>query len=309
MKISIIIPVYQVEKYIGACLDSVLAQTFNDLEIICIHDAGGDASPEIVKAYAEKDARIRFYENEQNMGLASVRNRGMDLARGKYLYFLDSDDMIRPDALEELYRRAEAEQLDVQIFGAEFIYETRALEEKFHTNHAQFKQEYPKVTDGRSLYVKWMDIWDWMPSQPRFFYRRDFLQKNTIRFVDGMLHEDETFAFDVLMHADRIRVTNDEFFIRRFREDSIMSSIPRMKNVEGCIEILKHVSEYPVKDEALLRSIRFYMSKIFRDAARKYRLVMTEAAEEQRNLSEETIVDPVRMAIYHLIEMNAMWGE
>jgi hypothetical protein len=94
------------------------------------------------------------------------------------------------------------------------------------------------------LYKIWMKLWDWMPSQPRYFYRRRFLIDNGIKFIDGMLHEDETFAFDVLMRAERMRVIKKEYFIRRFRASSIMSSTPTMKNVEGCIRVLEKIDTF-----------------------------------------------------------------
>ncbi|MCC8067714.1 MAG: glycosyltransferase [Clostridiales bacterium] len=283
MKVSVVIPVYNVEPYIKECLDSVRQQSLGDLEIICIHDAGTDGSWELVKEAASSDPRFRLFENERNMGLAATRNRGLQVARAPYVYFLDSDDKIRPDALETLYGRAIRERLDVQIFGASFIYESSALREKFHSNPAHFKREYPEILSGREVFVRWMEYWDWMPSQPRYFYSREFLEQNQIRYTEGMLHEDETFAFDVLMHADSVRVSSEEFFIRRFRADSIMTGRPTMKNVEGCAQILAHVSAmHPFFDgnPELEKAVRYYLYKIFRDACGKYRTAVQTAEQE-----------------------------
>lgn len=317
MKVSVIIPVYQVEPYVEDCLKSVLGQTLQDLEIICIHDAGQDQSWDVVKAVTAGDSRVRLFENERNMGLAAVRNRGLALAGGKYVYFLDSDDMITPDAMEMLYERAERERLDVQVFGASFLYESRELEEKFRSNPAGFKREYPRVMDGRELLIAWMEAWDWLPSQPRYFYRRSFLEDNRIRYIEGMLHEDETFAFDVLMKASRVRVSNDKFFIRRFRPDSIMTGVPTMKSIEGCITILEHtasVQSLYAEDPALNRAVKFYMYKIFCDAARKYEAAagaMKETGREtiSQMVPETMLTDSGKMAIYHLIEAFGMWRE
>lgn len=315
MKVSVIIPVYNVEPYIKECLYSVLVQTLKDLEVICIHDAGHDGSWEIVKTVAAADPRIRTYENEQNIGLAATRNRGLRLARGRYVYFLDSDDMIMPDALAALYERAEGEQLEVQIFGASFLYETKELEEKFHNNPAVFKREYPNVMGGRELFAAWMDPWDWQPSQPRYFYRRDFLERCNICYTEGMLHEDEEFAFDVLMHAQRVRVTSERFFIRRFREDSIMTSLPTAWNVEACVKILMHVAgmqEIYKDDEALNKAVKFYMYKIFNDACRKYRAAAfgrgTEGGSTMIQSMLQETEDEAAMAICHLVEAMALNG-
>lgn len=276
MKVSVVIPVYNVELYVEDCLRSVMDQTLQDIEIICVEDAGQDNSIDIIRRLMEEDSRISLFVNDKNMGLASTRNRGLGLAKGKYVYFLDSDDMIRPTALKELFDRAEAENLDTCIFSADFIFEDESLKEKFGTNPAKYKGEYPDVMKGKDLYIAWMKVWDWMPSQPRYFYRRDFLMEKGIRYIDGMLHEDETFAFDVLMKADRVRVIDEAYFIRRFRPSSIMSSGPTMKNVEACIRILKHVTDYEreevrtEKNPLLIEAIEFYKGKIAADVARKY---------------------------------------
>ena len=248
MKVSVVIPVYNVEPYLEDCLRSVMGQTLRDIEIICVEDAGQDNSKDIIRRLMEEDSRISLFVNERNVGLAATRNRGLSHATGKYVYFLDSDDMIRPETLLELYERAEEEALDACIFSADFIFEDEALRDKFGSNPAKYKGEYPEVMKGKDLYKAWMKVWDWMPSQPRYFYRRDFLVQNNIRYIDGMLHEDETFAFDVLMNAERVRVIDTAYFIRRFRAASIMSSGPTIRNVISCIEILKHVTDYEVAD-------------------------------------------------------------
>ena len=273
MKVSVIIPVYNVEPYVEACIKSVQAQSLENFEIICIEDAGQDGSKQIIEGLMREDPRISLYINEKNIGLAATRNRGLDLAKGRYVYFLDSDDMIRSDALESLYKKAEEEGLDACIFSADFLFEDAELEKKFGTNPAKYRGTYPEVMSGKDLYKAWMQVWDWMPSQPRYFYRRRFLEENGIRFIDGMLHEDETFAFDVLMHADRVRILDEAYFIRRFRAGSIMSGAQSMKNVISCIEILRHVSEYETEDEQLAEAIDFYKRKLLADTVKKYRTV------------------------------------
>ena len=176
MKVSVVIPVYNVEKYIEDCLRSVINQTYTDLEIICIEDAGNDGSGDIVKQFMASDSRIKLVENEANMGLAAVRNRGLEMAEGKYVYFLDSDDMIKENAIEELCSLSEAENLDACIFAAEFIYDDVNIDEMQKKDRSIYKRIYPDVMEGRELFKVWMKVWDWMPSQPRYFYRREFLE-------------------------------------------------------------------------------------------------------------------------------------
>ena len=113
MKVSIIIPVYNSERYLGECLDSVLNQTLKDIQIICVNDASTDHSEAILEEYARKDSRIVLLNNKQNGGLSYTRNHGMKVAEGEYIYFLDSDDSIVPEAMEELY--AKAKKLDTDV--------------------------------------------------------------------------------------------------------------------------------------------------------------------------------------------------
>lgn len=110
-----------VENYLGACLDSIVNQTFKDIEIICINDGSKDNSLEILKSYAKKDDRFTVI-NQENGGHAVATNRGMDLATGKYLYLMDSDDVLEdPEALEKTYKVAEEKQVDFVLFQAKII--------------------------------------------------------------------------------------------------------------------------------------------------------------------------------------------
>ena len=116
--ISVIIPVFNVEEYLEECISSILRQTLTDIEIICIDDGSTDSSPDILKKYAEQDRRITVY-SQDNCGLSAARNLGMRAARGRYTYFIDSDDWLERDALRDLYTRAEKDQLDLLLFDAD----------------------------------------------------------------------------------------------------------------------------------------------------------------------------------------------
>lgn len=113
--ISIIIPVYNVEKYIGRCLDSILNQTFQDFEIIAVDDCGSDSSIEIVKEYVSKDARVRLIQQEKNMGPMVARQVGYNQASGDYIFFCDSDDTLPKDSLQVLYNAAVESNADIVI--------------------------------------------------------------------------------------------------------------------------------------------------------------------------------------------------
>lgn len=111
-KISVIIPVYNAEKYLEKCLDSILQQTFREIEVICVDDGSQDASKQILRRYASQDARVIVVE-QKNMYAGVARNRGMELAKGKYLIFLDADDFFHPDMLRRAYACSEQYRADI----------------------------------------------------------------------------------------------------------------------------------------------------------------------------------------------------
>ena len=121
-KISIIVPIYKIERYLRQCIDSILAQTFTDYELLLIDDGSPDGCPAICDEYAEKDARIRVF-HKQNGGVTSARNKGLDNAKGNWIIYIDGDDWIEPTYVEELYNAAINNEADIAICGFRFVYE------------------------------------------------------------------------------------------------------------------------------------------------------------------------------------------
>ncbi len=128
-KVSVIIPVYNVEPYLKQCMDSVVGQTLKDIEIICVDDGSTDGSLDILKEYATEDSRIQIIE-QKNAGAGAARNNGMRHATGKYLSFLDSDDFFEPRMLEKAYDLAEKDQADFVAYKSD----------QYHTEKKQFQQ-------------------------------------------------------------------------------------------------------------------------------------------------------------------------
>ena len=191
IKVSVVIPVYKVEKFLPSCLDSVLSQTLRDIEVICIDDASPDRCPEMLDEYAAKDARIRVLHLPENHQQGYGRNRGLEMARGKYIYFLDSDDMIAPEALEELYAAAEKDQLDCIYFDSQVIFDNKELEIKNATYVAGRKGQYEnRVYSGRELFELFREQNDWNCYVQRAFWRRNCLWENKVFFPEHTEHED-----------------------------------------------------------------------------------------------------------------------
>ena len=120
-KVSVIIPVYNTEKYLRECLDSVVNQTLKETEIICVDDGSTDESSEILKRFAEKDHRVQVYRTE-NRGAGAARNEGLKHAKGEYCSFLDADDLFEREMLSRAWEKAEAEQLDLVVFASDNFY-------------------------------------------------------------------------------------------------------------------------------------------------------------------------------------------
>ena len=233
-KVSVVIPVYKVEKYLPACLDSVLSQSLQDIEVICIDDASPDRCPEMLDEYAGRDARVRVLHLPENHQQGYGRNRGTEMAKGKYVYFLDSDDMITREALEELYNLAERDQLDCIYFDSQVIYENKELEKKNVTYTTGRRGKYEnRVYSGRELYELFIEQNDWNCYVQRTFWRREFLLDNEVFSPEHTEHEDEFFSFKGTLLAQRVRYIAKDYFIRRYRDDSVMTRPPHPKDFHG----------------------------------------------------------------------------
>ena len=235
VKVSVIIPVYKVEAYLPACMDSVLGQTLRDIEVICIDDASPDNCPAILDAYAAKDPRVKVIHLPENHQQGYARNRGIETAEGKYLYFLDSDDMITPDALEKLSACADRDELDSIFFDSEAIFESEELRKKNAAGYQGRRQGLyeDKVYTGRELYDAFIWQREWNCYVQREFWRREFILENDVRFPEATEHEDEFFPFKGVLLAKRVRYMPEAFFLRRYRENSVMTRAPHPKDFHG----------------------------------------------------------------------------
>ena len=234
IKVSIVIPVYKVEKYLPACLDSVLSQSLQDIEVICIDDASPDRCPEILDKYAERDARVRVLHLPKNHQQGYGRNRGLEMARGKYVYFLDSDDMITPEAIEELYVLAEKNRLDGIYFDSQVIFDSEELKKMNDTYPARRHGRYEdRIYSGSELLELFIEQGDWNCYVQRAFWRKNFLLDNKVFSPEHTEHEDEFFSFKAALLAKRVRYVPKDYFIRRYRENSVMTRSAHPKDFHG----------------------------------------------------------------------------
>ena len=218
MLFSIIIPVYNVEKYIQACLDSVLDQTCPDWEAICVNDGSTDGSAAILRVYAAKDNRIKVIE-QSNSGTATARNAGLRAAQGEYIFFLDSDDWLETDSLRILAERLRGE--DILCFGGKRYFESTG---EYHQADILPEKNYQAG----------MDYYNENALLPRDFafvcvvlrvYNRDFLLRNELFFDDDISYEDNLWVPVTLYYARTVTVIPDVLYIYRIREGSKMQEV------------------------------------------------------------------------------------
>lgn len=221
--ISIIMPVYNTEIYLETALLSVLMQSFNDFELICIDDCSTDSSYEILKRYSSLDSRIKVYKNNANRGAAYCRNRGIEISKGKYIFFLDSDDWINVNTLELLYSIAESKNLQVLMFKFMTFWDdsnTFSIEPFYDM---RFMDKYiGKVFNHMDLEPN--SLFDIPGANCNKLYLKDFLIKINLKYPEGLMFEDTAVFFDYMVKAERVSLIGDYLYYRRRRKSSVMGN-------------------------------------------------------------------------------------
>ncbi|MDO4622183.1 MAG: glycosyltransferase [Eubacteriales bacterium] len=266
--VSVLIPAYNVAPYIRECLDSVLRQTMQDFEIVCVDDCSTDTTGDILYEYAERDPRIRVCRHEVNKGQSAGRNLALSMAKGTYVYMLDADDMIEPCALEELTGICRKQNLDVVGF------ETRQFaEDPRFANAAAVRTIIYRDTEvmtGREALCYCMENEVFSLSTPTFMMRREYLNTNGIRFQEGILHEDVGYIYELICRAERIRFLHKVYFIRRIRAQSTMTKGFTDKNIEGYLrsfyrsfELEKELQLYVQQDPRFAAAVEKWQRDIY----------------------------------------------
>ena len=265
--VSVVIPVYNVEAYLCECVDSVLAQTMQDFEIILVDDGATDSSGRICDEYAAKHPNVRVIHRE-NGGLSEARNTGLDAATGEYVYFLDSDDYIAPHSLEHLVKIARKEQADVVFFDASVFFTDCEPDPKVY--RYERSREYA-AKNGRQMLLELLDTDEYRTAVPLMLFRQDYIRKHILRFRPGILHEDELFTFYVYHGDGVVAHCHEQLYARRMRQASIMTGSSMRRRYESMYLIYFELSELyrskAIRDEAGRR----YLARISRSVLAKYR--------------------------------------
>lgn len=238
-QVSVIIPVYDVEKYLYQCMNSLVHQSLYDIEIICIDDGSTDNSLAILQEYAQRDSRIVVLQ-QKNQGAGIARNAGMKIAQGEYLAIVDSDDFFEPDMLEKAYKKCEQDKADFCVFRSDQYDQKHG---KYIDMHWTIKQRYlPEnipfsAEDIYSHIFQLFNGWSWDK-----LYRRDFVEKNGLQFQELRTTNDAFFVFMTNVQAKRITIVDEVLAHHRVNTKTSLS-VTREKSWDCCWQAINAIRE------------------------------------------------------------------
>lgn len=242
-KVSVLVPIYNVEQYLPECLDSLCGQTLKGIEIICINDGSTDASGAILDEYAKNNSNIVVI-NKKNSGYGDSMNRGLEAATGEYIGIVESDDFIDQNGFEKLYELAK--KTDADIVKANYYYHSEDKDEIHEVVKNQKTNKATTISDDYNILIEEPGIWS-------AIYRRDFLNENKIRFrtTPGASYQDTGFFFKTACAAKKIVYTKNAFL--HYRTDNANSSVKSLEKVNYVVEeyadIEKFLEKCEVSDE------------------------------------------------------------
>lgn len=219
--ISVIVPIYNVEKYLHRCVDSILGQTYHNLEIILIDDGSPDNCSIICDEYAQKDYRIRVV-HKTNGGLSDARNVGIEAATGEYLMFVDSDDFIAANMIEKLYHALLVNNADISICNFKYVDENGAsilFNPRFSNSKLPIQDGVISGTDILKEKLFATKCWYWVVAWNKLYKKSIFSE---IRYPVGKIHEDEFVIHAILMKCDKVACVSEMLYYYVQRSDSIM---------------------------------------------------------------------------------------
>lgn len=213
-KISVIVPVYKAEKYLHRCVDSILAQTFTDFEVLLIDDGSPDRSGEICDEYAQKDARVRVFHKD-NAGVSSARNLGLDNAKGEWVTFVDSDDWVHEDFIKKRFELALVDDADIAYCDIEYVYSTQNV-------YAKMAEQ----VEGKASTVN-----SWILSRttysPIILARKNLFDKYDLRYIEGLrFGEDFNLIIKLVMYANKVsHIKEALYYYNKQNEGSAMTKL------------------------------------------------------------------------------------
>ena len=232
--ISVIVPVYNIEKYLPRCIDSILDQTYKNWEAIFINDGSTDNSLKILEEYKKRDERIKIID-KKNAGSGAARNDGIETSKGKYIAFLDSDDWYEEDFLEKLYNNLIENSSDVSMCNPKMTYDNINKNKKINTyffNEIELNKTPEKILEILAMPVVWNKL-----------YKKDIIVKNRIKFPNYSFCEDVEFLYKIFLYVNKVSKIEDDLYNYYQRKDSATKKI-REESIEQLYQVLKNIENY-----------------------------------------------------------------
>ena len=259
-KLSIIIPVYNVEKYLPKCLGSILEQPFKDLEVICVNDGSTDGSLDVLQKIKKNDDRVVIID-KKNEGSGIARNIGLSTAQGEYVYFIDSDDWLEDDVLAKIIAKADELQTDILVFGGLSYYNGKGQ------NGAYSKNKLPKKYLGKVVSAKDVkkDIFKFPSTAWTKLYRRSFLIKNEIKFQNIRAGQDQLPFFHSMITADKIAILPENIYCYQKNREGSVTSVKKKKSFSP-IYVFSGIEEMLEKTGMMKEYRNIFVNKYFSKA-------------------------------------------
>lgn len=248
-KISVIVPVYNVESYISDCIDSLAYQTCNDFEIVFVDDCGNDNSISIIKKNLHRFSNASIYHRKQNGGLSAARNSGIQASNGDYLLFVDSDDYLTNNAISLFYESLSKGDFDVIVSAYTKIPENIS----YHNSVSDTIYGNDKI---RNVYYNNKIV---VPAWNKLV-KKDFLVDNGLFFMEGIIHEDVLWSFMIMTKADSLFSIPEPTYMYRIRTNSIMTKSYGMRNINSLLAILNEQKNWITKEKKDIA--KFYNKKL-----------------------------------------------
>lgn len=266
-KVSVIIPVYNVESFLKEAIESILNQSFENIEVIIINDGSTDASENIINSYLGYDNII--YHKQENSGLSSARNKGLELSTGEYILYFDSDDILAKDCIKTCFETMTKNNLDIVFFNATEISENG---KPLNSNkYIRGNELYSKKKSSFDFFNQSISVNKYIVSACLYMHRRSkFLD---LKFKEGIIHEDNHYTTSLLLNNDvSVGCLKDEFFIRRNRKNSIMNCQKSLKNIDGYLFSANYFSIFlKICDERIKHSLSCYIIELLLASISSYR--------------------------------------
>jgi glycosyltransferase involved in cell wall biosynthesis len=288
--ISFVIPVFNAEAWLEDCVMSVLAQTGVDVEVICINDGSTDRSREILDRLAAADSRVTVI-TQPNSGQSVARNKGLDAAEGRYLIYLDSDDYWPADVAQSLVRRADGAELDLLLFDC-IAFRDGDIEAKVWKRYSTYYQRahnYRGVRTGVDLMAAMRRTKDYRPHVGLYMTRTSFVRRLGVRFIPGIVHQDNPYTFRLMLHAGRAAYERIDAYARRMRPGSTITTLNAERSARGYylsyIEMTRELASYQLAAD-VADPVNNIVAYVYEGARKQFALLSAPAVDDLRSLDE-----------------------